>query len=250
MSKWRMPGTLTPPTNGQHSEPLIVAHSSDLHLGGRTHRASGDHRELSVLGAVLDAASAAHARALILAGDVFDSNRVPDDVVSAAAELLFWAPFDVVVLPGNHDPATADSVYRRPALAAVPNLHVLGVNVGGVVPLPSLDLEISGAAHLSYADMSPLPLPSARTLRWRVIVAHGHWFTGPHDAHRGWLMHDHELAALDADYVALGHWERHERAGDGTVHAYYSGSPELARTLNVVAFSAVGVDVQRRDLAL
>jgi DNA repair exonuclease SbcCD nuclease subunit len=226
------------------AQPLVVAHSSDLHLGARGH----GEAPLPVLRVVLEAAYSAGAHALVLAGDVFDSNRVPEAVVASAAELLLGTPLEVVVLPGNHDPATADSVYRRAALTGIPNLHVLGVNADGVVRLPVLDLEVTGAAHTAYADMSPLPSPAPRGLRWRIVVAHGHWVTGPYDAHRGWLMHDHEIAAIDADYIALGHWERAVRAGDGLVQAYYSGSPELAKSVNIIRMDAGGVDVRRHPL--
>ena len=38
----------------------------------------------------------------------------------------------------------------------------------------------------------------------------------------------------DPDYVALGHWNRPAKVGPTGIHAYYSGSPELAGTVNVV----------------
>lgn len=224
---------------------LTVAHSSDLHIGARTQRGA----ELSVLEAVLEASRGARAQALILAGDVFDSHRTPAQVIEGAARLLAESALDVVILPGNHDPATPDAVYRR-GIADVANVHVLGIGIGESVRFPHLGLEVSGAPHVAYADMSPLAAIAERTMPWHVVVAHGHWVTGPHDAHRGWQIHDHELAACGADYVALGHWDVPQPAGDGTVPAYYSGSPEIAKTLNVIRFSAAVVDVRRHPLRL
>jgi len=82
-----------------------------------------------------------------------------------------------------------------------------------------------------------------------VVTAHGHWVTGPHDHHRAWLIRDEEIAATGADYVALGHWDRALPVGDGSVPAYYSGSPDLARTVNLVRFRADGgVEVERAPL--
>jgi len=234
-------------SNGQHStHELIVAHTSDLHLGGRTHKLG----PLDSLTAVLEAADETHAAVLILAGDVFDSHRAPTAVVEGAALLLADATIEVVILPGNHDPATPDAVYRRPELMDVPNLHILGVNAGEHLHFPDLDLEVSGAPHLAYVDMSPLPKKHERRAAWHIVVAHGHYHRGPEDSHRGWLMHDHEIAALDADYLALGHWDVDQPAGDGPVKAFYSGSPELSRTMNVVTFGAAGVDVRRHPLRL
>ena len=89
-----------------------------------------------------------------------------------------------------------------------------------------------------------------RGARWHVVVAHGHWYKGPSDAHRGWLIRDEDITATRADYVALGHWDLPQPAGDGTIPAYYSGSPELARTINIVSLSDTGTTVERRPLEL
>jgi DNA repair exonuclease SbcCD nuclease subunit len=98
--------------------------------------------------------------------------------------------------------------------------------------------------------MLPIHARRPRSLQWHIVVAHGHWVTGPHDAHRGWLIHDRDLAATGADYVALGHWDVPQPAGDGSVPAYYSGSPEIAKTVNVVVFDKSGTDVRRHPLRL
>ena len=225
---------------------LIVAHTSDLHLGGRS--AAG--RELASLDAVLSAAREVGAHALVLAGDVFDSHRAPANVVRDAARMIETAGLAVVILPGNHDPATADAVYRRDGMAHVANLHIIGVNADQCVQFPALDLAVTGVPHMAYADMAPLGRVTSRTMRWQIVVAHGHWVTGAYDDHRAWLIRDAEIAASGADYVALGHWDVPQPVGNGVVPAYYSGSPELARTINVVRFDAAGVDVRRQPLQL
>lgn len=226
-------------------DELIVAHSSDLHLGGRWHKGG----ELDSLRAVLDATAETRAQVLILAGDVFDSHRASPEIVEGAAAMMADAQCRIVILPGNHDPATPDAVYRRNGMSEVPNVHILGVTIDGSVRFGDIGLEVSGVPHSSYADMSPLVGLTRGAMTWHIFVAHGHWVTGPQDA-RGWLIHDHEIAASGADYVALGHWDLPQPAGDGTVPAYYSGSPELARTVNIVTFAATGVDVRRHPLRL
>jgi DNA repair exonuclease SbcCD nuclease subunit len=232
-------------TNG-HEAALIVAHTSDLHIGGRWHGGS----ELPALKAVLEAAVEAQALVLILAGDVFDTNRVPLDTVDRVAAMLSDAKLESVFLPGNHDPATLDAVCRMQALADVPNVSVIGVDVPDTVTFDAIGLEIWGTAHMDYTDMSPLASPKARASQWRIAVAHGHYVRGPHDHHRSWLIHDDEINATGADYVALGHWDLAQPVGDGTVRAYYSGSPDLAKTINVVRLASSGVDVRRHPLHL
>jgi DNA repair exonuclease SbcCD nuclease subunit len=226
-------------------EEVVVAHTSDLHIGGWTRR--GD--QLASLRAVLDASTKVGAAAVVLAGDIFDTHRVAEHVLDGAAELLASVDADVVLLPGNHDPAVPDAVYRRHPLSGIPKVRVFGVTDDDTVRLDGVDLELDGLPHREYADMSPvLPSPDGRSMRWRIAVAHGHWVRGPDDEHRAWLIHDHEIAACDADYLALGHWDLAQAAGDGSVPAYYSGSPDIAKTLNVVRFSATGVEVRRHPL--
>jgi DNA repair exonuclease SbcCD nuclease subunit len=223
---------------------LILVHSSDLHLGL-------DHRgdDLHALRQVLRAARDVQAHVLLLAGDIFDHNRVPLALLDEAARMLDDARLSVVILPGNHDCLTPNSVYRRGGLADPANVDVLGITVDEAAVFPELELEIWGRPHMDHADMSPLRDPRTRTSRRQVATAHGHWVTGPHDHHRAWLIHDEEIAATGADYVALGHWDRALPVGDGSVPAYYSGSPDLAKTVNVVRFGANGaVQVMREPL--
>ena len=50
-----------------------------------------------------------------------------------------------------------------------------------------------------------------------------------------------------ADYLALGHWDRPVRVGNGVVPAYYSGSPDLAQTVNLVRLTAAGEVIVTRE---
>lgn len=224
---------------------LTLVHSSDLHLG-LDHRRGDD---LHALRLVLGAAQDAGADVLLLAGDVFDHNRLPLEMIDRAARQLGDAGLPIVILPGNHDCLTPNSVYRRGGLAAPANVHVLGISVDEAVAFPAFDLEIWGRPHLDHADYSPLRDPPPRRAGRHIVTAHGHWVTGPQDHHRAWLLRDEEIAATGADYVALGHWDRALPVGNGAVRAYYSGSPDLARSVNVVRFTATAVEVTREPIA-
>jgi DNA repair exonuclease SbcCD nuclease subunit len=225
---------------------IVLVHSSDLHMDddytARLHGGDGT----AGLAGVLAAAANAHADALLLAGDTFDSHRVPAALLERAAALIAAAAFPVVVLPGNHDPAVADAVYHHAALARVDNLHVLGVTHDDAVVFADLGIEIWGRPHRDYGDMIPFEMPRRRCTRWQIAMAHGHYVPVPDRTIRlrpSWLIGDQELAATDADYVALGHWNRAAKVGAA---AYYSGSPEYAGTVNVVRLgSTCAVSVQR-----
>jgi DNA repair exonuclease SbcCD nuclease subunit len=225
------------------SRDLIVAHSSDLHVDhdhtARLHGGDGT----AGLACVLRAARQAGADIAILAGDTFDSHRVPQDLVDRAAEVIAAADLRVVILPGNHDPAVPEAVYYQGRLAGVANLHVLGITHDEAVLFPALDLEIWGRPHRDYSDMIPFETARPRSTRWQIAVGHGHYLPNPDRSTRlrpGWLIGDDEIAATGADYVALGHWNRAAKVGNGGTAAYYSGSPEYAGTINLVRLTHQG----------
>ena len=226
--------------------PLVLAHSSDLHIASD----SRPDDDLARVRAVIAAARRAGAQALLLAGDIFDHNRVRLALIDRVGLTLSEAAMPVIILPGNHDCLAPGSVYRRGGLGEVPNVEVLGVTSDETLRLPRLDLELWGRPHPDHVDMAPLrDVPPRGTARYRIVMAHGHWVSGPHDHHRSWLIHQHELDELDADYLALGHWDVAQPVGDGRIPAYYSGSPDLAGTINIVRFSPDGtISVSRMPL--
>ncbi|MCC6381043.1 MAG: DNA repair exonuclease [Dehalococcoidia bacterium] len=228
--------------NGRRHE-VLVAHSSDLHLGFDVRPAG-----LETLERVLLTAARAEADLLLLAGDVFDHNRLPLELLDGAARLLGDAGLPVVILPGNHDCLAPNSVYRRGGLSEPPNVRVLGIHAESL-EFAALDLQVFGRPHHDYDDMNPLADPPTRTARWQMAVAHGHWVTGPHDEHRSWRIYEDDLAECRADYLALGHWDRAVQVGAGPVPAYYSGSPSLAGTLNLVRLGDDGLAVRRVPIA-
>jgi DNA repair exonuclease SbcCD nuclease subunit len=228
---------------------IVLVHSSDLHVDD-ANLATKHCDGIAGLAAVLAVARAANADLVMLAGDTFDNQRVPMPVLTRTAELLAGAGRPVVILPGNHDPALPDSVFLRGGLAAVPNVSILGVTHDEAVGFPRHDLEIWGHAHRDYENMVPLRGPRPRSTRWQVAMAHGH-YEPPHNLatplRPSWLFSDEAIAATAADYLALGHWDRHERVGDGTVPAYYSGSPDLAKSVNLIRLTATGQVLVTRE---
>jgi DNA repair exonuclease SbcCD nuclease subunit len=231
---------------------VVLVHSSDLHLGTESFDPSSSTDRLLVLREVLVAATAASADLVILAGDTFDHNRQPSRLLDRAMRTMgeFGAP--IVILPGNHDPLTPDSVYRRAELAVTPNVCILGLTVDEAVIFPGLGLEVWGRAHQDYSDMSPLCKPRSRSTRWQIAAAHGHYVEGQEEPGRllgSWLIRCEDLIATGADYVALGHWNRAARVGDQQVNAYYSGSPDYTGTVNVVRLRRDGaVEVTQAPL--
>jgi DNA repair exonuclease SbcCD nuclease subunit len=208
------------------------------------------NKDLSVLRTVLRTAAANRVDILVLAGDIFDHNRVPLAVLDEAARMMSDALLQVVILPGNHDCLVPDSVYRRGGIADPENVHVIGVTVDEMISFPNLDIGLWGRPHMDHVDMSPLRDAPIRRHAIQVAIAHGHWLETENDSHRSWLIRNEEIDAVDADYIALGHWDRCLEAGEGPRRAHYSGSPDLARSVNIVRLVAGRpVEVIRAPLA-
>jgi len=153
-------------------------------------------------------------------------------------------------LPGNHDPAIPEAVFHHPSMAAVRNLHVLGVTHDEAISFPAFDLEVWGRPHRDYVNMVPFEAVVPRRTRWQIAMGHGHYqpsAAGNGGPQPGWLISDEDIAATGADYVALGHWNRAARVGNG-IAAYYCGSPDYAGTVNVVRLTGGGVEVTRAAL--
>jgi DNA repair exonuclease SbcCD nuclease subunit len=230
---------------------IVLVHSSDLHVDEDRAVANGDGA--AALRSVLATAGALRADILVLAGDTFENNQLGSAILDRAGQLLAEADFPIVILPGNHDPALAQSVFVRGGFGALPNVSVLGVTHDEAVPFAAFDLEIWGHAHRDYFSMAPLRGPRQRSTRWQVAMAHGHYeppATRANPLRPSWVFGDEEIAATAADYLALGHWDRPMRVGNGAVPAYYSGSPDLAETVNLIRLTAGGeVLVTRESLS-
>jgi exonuclease SbcD len=223
---------------------VILVHSSDIHVDG------GVADGTASLRLVLNTARELDADVVILAGDTFEHNRLSLDLLADAARLLEGAGRPVVILPGNHDPAIPESAFHRGRIGDIANVSVLGITHDEAVHFPEFDLEVWGYAHRDYGNMVPLATVRPRRARWHVAMAHGHYQPArdpPGTLCPSWIITDEEIAATQADYLALGHWNRAVKVGDGSVAAYYSGSPDLAVTVNLVRLTAAGEVVVSRE---
>lgn len=230
------------------NKEIILVHSSDLHVDdGYTARQWGGDAN-GPLRAVLDTASHVEADVVVLAGDIFEHNRLPKSVLRETREILKKYGREVVLLPGNHDPLTEDSVWLRGRIYEPNNVHVLGISKKNFVSFPNLDLQVSGKPHRNYEDMSPLAKPKIKKNRWQIILAHGHYEAKPilnNPLRPSWIISAEQIRQVNASYLALGHWNTAKRVGGRGANAYYSGSPDIAGTVNQVSLSSKGTKVEK-----
>jgi DNA repair exonuclease SbcCD nuclease subunit len=243
---------MTPSPSLQSGRDLVVMHSSDLHIDDVADR-PGASDGLEMLTAVLAAGHKHRADVVLLAGDTFESHRLPPALIQRTAAILANSQLAIAILPGNHDPVVPEAVYHHGVLREIDNLHVLGVTCPDALLFSNLDLEIWGRPHLGYGDMLPFERGRPRRTRWQIAMGHGHYESAP-DLTRhprpSWLISDAHLADTAADYIALGHWNRAAKVGQ-PVAAYYSGSPDYAQSVNLVRFCQNGeVQVTRESIPL
>jgi DNA repair exonuclease SbcCD nuclease subunit len=198
-----------------------MLHTSDVHI-------AGDDLSIAGFRAVIDAVIEHEVDMLVIAGDFFDSARVRDDAVAQAFDELKRVGCPVVMIPGNHDCVDKYSIYNRAdPRSAGGHVYFAGDPDGEELFYDHLSLAI-WARGIENHDPSHQPLAGfkpAHPDHWRVVVTHGHYVPDGAVSDRSSRIHQHELARLECDYVALGHWHRHTDVSAGGVLAFYSGSP-------------------------
>ena len=199
--------------------PATLVHTSDCHLDKTL-----DGPEQQAFSSVVDLAIEREADALLIAGDLFDHNRVKPEIVHWVANELNRYRGPVVLLVGNHDVFHETSVHRKHDLRNLyEHLYMLDQPDGSLFDLPETDISIWGRAMLEHApEFQPLlNAPKARPDKWNVIAAHG---LVNAEAGRSSPIYTHDLNELDADYVALGHVHIHSVVHE-TPLSLYSGAP-------------------------
>jgi len=170
---------------------------------------------------------------VVVGGDVFESNQVTRQTVARALDALRDVPVPVFLLPGNHDPLDAGSVFRSREFTEEKPVHVHVLSDSEPREVRP-GVEVIGAPWFSKRPLEDLATAAIRGLEarpgtTRVLVAHGAVDVLSPDADDPALVRLADVeAALDAGtiaYLALG--DRHSATSVGeTGRVRYSGSPE------------------------
>ena len=216
---------------------VTFIHTSDFQLGMTRWFLSpaaqsrfDDDREAAVsrLG---ELATETGAEFIVVAGDVFEHNSLSKTTLLRAKDMFRRLPVPVYLLPGNHDPLVADSIFFN---SFADNVHVIA-DSEPIEVRPGL--EIVGAPYLSKRANYDLvrralePLEPAEEGAVRIAVGHGQVES------RAGEGEDSDADTIDLafveecldkgviDYLGLGDTHSTESLGS-TGKVWFSGSPE------------------------
>lgn len=214
-------------------------HTADWQLGMTRHfleddaqaRYSAARRDAIVaIGAL---ARETGAEFVVVAGDVFEANQLAPRIISQSLDAMRAIDVPVYLLPGNHDPLDASSVYTGAQFTAECPDNVTVLDRAGVWDVRP-GVQIIAAPWRSKKPTTDLTaeviadLPADGTAR--ILLAHGAVDAlDPDRDNPAQIAMAGITAAIDRSalhYVALG--DKHSRTevgGGGRV--WYSGSPEV-----------------------
>ena len=219
-----------------------ILHTSDLHLERLADKACDS------LTVVIDYAISQRVDMVIIAGDLFDHNRIENELVDFVVEQLGRLPVPVVILPGNHDCLVPGSVYEEAGFLYSDNIHLFTSPQGEVLELPELGISMWGKCIDTY-DVDVLPLEGMpqpeQDGRWHVAVGHGYYVDGESPIFPSYHIRREEVVNSGWDYIALGHVPMFRGVCREPV-AYYCGSPVMSDSVALVELDEeVGVQVTR-----
>ena len=219
---------------------LRALHTADVHLDNDSY--GPEHREKGrlVFRRIVDRALEDEVDLLLIAGDLFDHNRVPDASVAFVRTELDRLRQPVVILPGNHDALYANAIHDRHDFRAGTNhVHVIRKLDGETIEFPELDLVVWGRAMEEHEPaFRPLAsIPPRDDRRWHVAMAHGFFYDEGERPERSSPIFANEIRESGWDYIALGHQHVQTDVSQGPVTAWYAGMPG---TVLRIDFSADG----------
>ena len=244
-------------------------HTADWQLGMTRHFLSEEAQarfsaaRLDVIGEMGNLAINEGCEFVVVCGDVFDSNQVDRQVLTRAFEKMAAIPkVTFYLLPGNHDPLDASSIYRSPTFTKYrpDNVKVLDGSAP-VQAVPGVELipapwpnkhPVTDLVASTYQGLEP-------TYAVRIVVGHGavdYKNPNPDDPKLiGLERLEEKIRAGLIHYVALG--DRHSTTDVGdTGRVWYAGAPEPTAYVEkdpgnvlLVDVDAKNVNVKRRQLA-
>jgi DNA repair exonuclease SbcCD nuclease subunit len=218
---------------------MRFVHSADWQLGMTRHFLAGEAQarysaaRRDAVAGIGSLAADVGAEFVVVAGDVFEHNQLAPQVISQSLEAMRAIKIPVYLLPGNHDPLDASSVYTSALFKTECPGNVMVLDRPGIHQVRP-GLQIVAAPWRSKAPTTDLTADALDGLSGdgvtRVLVAHGGVDVLDPDPTKPSRI---QLAVLEdalargaLHYVALGDKHSVTEVG-GTRRVWYSGAPEV-----------------------
>ena len=233
-------------------------HSADWQLGRAPYFLSEEARarfsaaRVEVIGAIAKLAVQEGCDFVVVCGDVFESNHIDRQVlVRALDKMRAAAGVEFFLLPGNHDPLDASSIFRSPTFRehGPSNVTVLD----GSEPVQAAPgVELIAAPWPNKRPLTDLVGEACESLEptdgFRVVCGHGAvdamWPEVKDPAHISLERLEERIESGVIHYVALG--DRHSTTDVGdTGKVWYSGAPEPTDFDEIEPGNALVVDLDR-----
>jgi DNA repair exonuclease SbcCD nuclease subunit len=212
-----------------------VLHTADVHLdsdayGNAQLQVAHRDRGRRVFQRIVDRALTDQVYLFLIAGDLFDHNRVPDETIAFVQAELNRLRQPVVILPGNHDALRTNAIYdRHDFTAGASHVHVIRRLSGETIDFPELEVVVWGRAMEEHElEFRPLAhIPERDDWRWCLAMAHGFFYPQRQRPERSSPIFADEVRDTGWDYIALGHHHVQTDVSRGSVAAYYAGAPMI-----------------------
>lgn len=187
---------------------ITFLHGADFHLDSPFHSLSPEQaverrrEQRQLLSRLADLAQQEQVDLIFLSGDLFDRQRARPETLQALYQTLQELDAAIFLAPGNHDPYTQTSPYRKLSWPA--HVHLFSSPDPERVELPELGCVVYGSAFTGpYRMESPLEGFRAED---EDLVKFGcfHGDLGSPNSRYGPILHS-QIASSGLDYIALGH---------------------------------------------
>jgi len=213
-------------------------HTSDIHLdtsfsGSGFPSLLGDRKREAIRGTfrrILDDARKCSIDLVLIAGDLFEAERVtPDTVEFLKQQFQKLRPARVFITPGNHDPNISGSPYKEESWPD--NVHIFKEESFQTVEIPHLGVRVAGFGYENpyLEDRFFRKLPVLSTEYFNIVLAHGSDIARiPEGKTKHGPFTIDEIAGKNIQYCALGHYHSQHRLSNpiDNTPLWYSGIPE------------------------
>ncbi len=213
---------------------MKILHAADTHIGAGIRDDFVHSERFNVFSRIFTLADKLRVDIVLLSGDLFEQESIKKHELNELIAVMSNSRARIFISPGNHDPATVQSYYRRENLWPE-NVHIF-VDPK-TIPIPDLRVTVSGAGFKNLYERESL-LPEINKTLEAIGLADNYLNLGlMHGEYSAESLYNPinrvDLEQSKLDYLALGHIHKPdiELISANNTHFGQSGSPHpLDRT--------------------